>query len=72
MKNQIKEYICDENAGVEDMIGKVVFFAAIIAAAGALIAYFWNTLQGQADQATDKLENMTNPGAGNEFSNGPF
>ncbi len=72
MKKLIHSYIKDENAGFDDGVTKIMFVILGIAAVGAIGYFVWNMMAGQAETATDKLENMTNPGQGNEFSGNPF
>lgn len=52
IKESIKYYIKDENAGMEDMIERVVLLGAFSAAAIALGWWIWNKIQTRTEQSS--------------------
>lgn len=67
----IKSYVKEEDAismSVETILFIVIGIAVVLA-----VGYFiYNLVAGQAQSATENLEQSTNPGAGNEFSANSF
>lgn len=71
MKSLIQSYIKEEDA-IDDSIMKILFFVGAIAIGGAVVYFAYNMLSGQASKATDKIDNLSNPGSGNEFQSNPL
>ena len=67
----VQLYIKDEKA-LDDSVMKIMFVVIGIAVVGAIGYFVYNMVAGQATNATESLENSTNPGAGNEFSQNSF
>lgn len=70
-KSMIRNYFKDETA-VDDSIAKILFVVVGIAVVGAIGWFAWNAISNQANIATNRLNNNTNPGAGAEFNGNPF